>query len=102
MSSFSQNNVEIQDLVALLNGPPLYANVGLVDFSKKSPSELLQVVSDILTCLEERPPLPNAIHSTSQPVKPKMKEIRDESRDQLTTRFMEAVTTVSYPIEGEK
>ena len=78
-------SVEIKDIVDYLKNPPFNRNEGLVDFSKKSPIELLQVVNDVFAEMDDR----------------QRKDLRDESKDAMTARMLEFVTVLGYKIEGD-
>jgi len=81
----SGGNLEIKDVVELLRGPPFNRTEGLVEFSKKSPLELLQVVSDVFGQIDDR----------------QKKDVRDETKEAMTARMLEFVNVLGYKIEGD-
>ena len=76
-------SVEIQTIVELLRGPPFGRSEGLVDFSKKSAVELLQVVNDVFAAIDDR----------------QKKDIRDEGKDEMTARMLGFITVLGYKID---
>lgn len=78
-------SVEIKEIVTLLRQPPFNRSEGLVDFSKLSPLELLQVVNDVFALIDDR----------------QKKDIRDEPKEAMTARMLEFVTVLGYKIEGD-
>lgn len=76
-------SVEIQTIVELLRGPPFGRSEGLVDFSKKSAIELLQVVNDVFAAIDDR----------------QKKDIRDEGKDEMTARMLGFITVLGYKID---
>lgn len=78
-------SVEIKEIVDLLKGPPFHRSEGLVDFSKKSPIELLQVVNDVFAEIDSQ----------------QTKDIREEPRDATAIRMLEFITVLGYKIEGD-
>lgn len=78
-------SVAIKDIVDYLRGPPFHRSEGLVDVSKKSPLELLQLVSDVFAHIDDR----------------QKKDVRDEQKEAMTARMLEFVTVLGYKIEGD-
>ena len=75
---------DIQSIVELLRQPPFHRSEGLVDFSKKSTLELLQVVNDVFAAIDDR----------------QKRDLRDEGKDEQTARMLAFVTVLGYKIEA--
>jgi len=76
-------SLEIQSIVEHLRGAPFHRSEGLVDFSKKTPLELLQVVSDCFALIDDQ----------------QKKDVRDEaarSKEDLTARMLQFITVLGY------
>jgi len=76
-------SLDIQAIVEHLRAPPFNRSEGLVDFSKKSPLELLQVVSDVFALIDDN----------------HRKDVREEAakgKEELTTRMMQFITVLGY------
>jgi len=71
---------EIQSIVEHLRAAPFNRSEGLVDFSKKSPLELLQVVTDVFALIDDR----------------QKKDLRDETKDDMTARMLQFITVLGY------
>ncbi len=71
---------EIQSIVEHLRQPPFNRSEGLVDFSKKSAIELLQVVTDVFALIDDR----------------QKKDLRDETKDEMTARMLQFITVLGY------
>lgn len=84
-SSSSGGGVDIQSIVELLRASPFNRSEGLVDFSKKSATELLQVVNDVFALIDDR----------------QKKDLRDEGKDEMTARMLAFVTVTGYKIDNE-
>ena len=71
---------EIQFIVEKLNGPPFSKSLSLVTFDEKSPFELLSILNDVLSALDQR-------HAV---------DLRDEPQEQTAARMMEFLQIVKY------
>ena len=79
------SGTDIKSIVDYLKGPPFHRSESLVDFSKKSPVELLQVVNDVFAEIDSQ----------------QKKDIREEQKEQTAIRMLEFVTVLGYRIEGD-
>lgn len=76
---------DIKVIVSHLKAAPFHRSEGLVDFSKKTPLELLQVVNDVFSEIDES----------------QKKDLREEQKEQMAIRMLEFVTVLGYKIEGD-
>jgi hypothetical protein len=71
---------EIQFIVERLNQPPFSKGLSLVTFDEKSAFELLSILNDVLSALDER-------HAV---------DLRDEQQEMTAARIMEFLQIVKY------